>query len=191
MRHTTSKSALSALLVLALALGAAPLAAQARVGADSATRLTRYGRDLLYGTALGLVWAGVDQWRNDPPEWPSDGSGYAKRAASDIGEFVVQETTTDLLAAALDRPLDYQRCTCREVGGRIGWALSNALTDPMPGGKRLLAIPRIVGAYAGSFAQASWRPAPKSGSRVTTAVINGSVSLLIGAGINLWYEFRP
>jgi hypothetical protein len=58
----------------------------------------------------------------------------------------------------------------------------------MPNGKHPLAVPRIVGAYAGSFAQASWRPS--ASNRARTAVVNGTVSLLIGAGINLFQEFK-
>jgi hypothetical protein len=59
----------------------------------------------------------------------------------------------------------------------------------MPDGTHPLAVPRIVGAYAGSFAQASWRPATPSG-RTRTALVNGTSSLVIGAAINLFYEWR-
>jgi predicted phage tail protein len=139
---------------------------------------------------LGFAYAGVDQLRNDPPEWGKGWHGYGRRLASDVGEFTIQETVTEGLAAAMNRPLDYQRCRCRPIGSRVAWALASSLTDPLPHGHRALAVPRIVGAYAGSFAQASWRPATTTG-RTTTALINGSVSLLVGAGINLFYELRP
>jgi hypothetical protein len=74
------------------------------------------------------------------------------------------------------------------VGGRIASALRNAVTDPMPNGSHPLAVPRIVGAYAGSFAQASWRPS--NGNRAQTALLNGTSSLALGALINLYHEFR-
>jgi len=161
-----------------------------RVGADSSTRAHRYVHDVLYGSLLGVAYAGVDQLRNDPPEWGHGWRGYERRLASDVGEFVLQETVTEALAAGMHRPLDYQRCQCRTTGSRIAWALASSVTDPLPHGRRALAVPRIVGAYAGSFAQAAWRPATTTG-RTTTALINGSVSLLIGTGINLFYELRP
>jgi hypothetical protein len=181
----------SLILVLLLALMMLPVSlhAQSRVGADSSTRTRRYRHDLLYGAALGFVYAGVDQARNDPPEWNGGVSGYGKRLASDVGEFVVQESVTDLIAAGMNRPLDYQRCACTDNGQRIGWALSSAITDPLPGGHRALAVPRIAGAYAGSFAQAAWRPATTQG-RTRVALVNGTTSLLIGAAINLYYELR-
>ncbi|HEV8233096.1 MAG TPA: hypothetical protein VGP84_00815 [Gemmatimonadaceae bacterium] len=179
-------SAVLAALLLILASQFAP--AQVRVGRDSSTRLNRFGRDLVYGTALGLAYAEVDQLRNEPPQWGSGWDGYRRRAASNIGEFVIQEGTTEALAAAMHRPLDYTTCPCRGTGDRLGWALWGSITDQMPNGKHPLAVPRIVGAYAGSFAQASWRPS--ASNRARTAVVNGTVSLLIGAGINLFQEFK-
>ncbi|MEP7002570.1 MAG: hypothetical protein ABI969_18915, partial [bacterium] len=107
-----------------------PCLAQSRVGADSAARLTRYGRDLLFGTALGFAYAGVDQIRNDPAEWGKGWPGYEKRLASNVGEFLVQETTTHILASALNRPLDYQRCHCHGASDRVEWALLASVTDP-------------------------------------------------------------
>jgi hypothetical protein len=177
------------LIALLAMFVAPPIVAQGRVGKDSSTRTTRYGRDLAYGSVLGLGWAGVDQLRNNPPEWGKGWRGYGRRAASDIGEFVIQETVTHIVAAQMDRPLDYQRCRCHHLSRRIGWALQAAVTDPMPNDTHPIAVPRILGAYAGSFAQAAWRPDTPSG-RTRTALVNGTVSLLIGAAINVYYEMR-
>jgi hypothetical protein len=179
------------LVVLAVvAISATPrtLAAQRRVGSDSATYINRYYRDLVWGTALGLAWAGVDQLQEDPEEWGKGWRGYGKRAASSVGQMVIQESVTHLLANSLNRPLDYQRCRCRHVSRRIGWALQAAVTDPMPDDTHPIAIPRIVGAYAGSFAQASWMP--HTTDRLQTALVNGTVSLAIGGVMNIYYELR-
>jgi hypothetical protein len=178
------------LLVTLLALSAAPqiLSAQSRVGHDSSTRTRRYLRDLAYGTALGFGWAGVDQLNDNPREWGKGWRGYGKRVASDVGEFVIQESVTDVLAAAMNRPLDYRLCHCAPMSRKVGWALRAAVTDPQPNGSNPIAVPRIVGAYAGALAQASWRPA--TNSRARTVLVNGTVSLLIGAGINIYDELR-
>jgi hypothetical protein len=177
----------SLLAALALTIAPAVVQSQVRVGCDSSTRLNRFGRDLLYGTGMGLIYGEVDQLRNDPPEWGKGWEGYRRRAASDIGEFVIQEGTTEALAAGLHRPLDYEPCPCRGAGNRLRWALWASVTDPMPNGRHPVALPRILGAYAGSFAQASWRPAS---NRLQISLVNGTVSLLIGAGINLFHEAR-
>jgi hypothetical protein len=179
------------LLVAALvAISSMPhtLLAQRRVGSDSATYINRYYRDIAWGAALGLAWAGVDQLQEDPEEWGKGWRGYGKRAASSVGQMVIQESVTHLLANSLNRPLDYQRCRCRHVSRRIGWALQAAVTDPMPDDTHPIAIPRIVGAYAGSFAQASWMP--HTTDRLQTALVNGTVSLAIGGLMNIYYELR-
>jgi hypothetical protein len=174
--------------VMALLLAATTAGAQWRVGSDSATRWTRFGRSLAYGTAMGLGFAGVDQARDEPAEWGQGWGGYGKRAASNVGEFIIQEGVTEGLAAAMRRPLDYHRCHCGSTMKRIGWAVWGAVTDQMPDGTHPLAVPRIVGAYAGSFAQASWRPSDSD--RGSIALWRGTTSLATGALINLFYEFR-
>jgi hypothetical protein len=178
-----------ALTIVLVIAAASQGGAQARVGSDSATRLLRLGRDLAYGTAEGLAFAAVDQARDVPSSWGRDLDGYRKRALSNVGEFWIQEIVTEGLAAAMDRPLDYTPCRCANIGDRAEWALKGAVTDQMRNGTHPLAIPRILGAYAGSFAQASWRPA-EGANRTRAALLNGTVSLAIGAVINLYYEFR-
>jgi len=177
-----------AIALAAIVLAATSAHAQWRVGRDSATRWTKFGRSIAYGSVLGLAYAGADQARNQPVEWGDGWSGYGKRAASNVGEFVIQEGVTEGLAAAMRRPLDYQVCHCGNTMKRIGYALRAAVTDHMSDGTNPIAIPRIVGAYAGSFAQASWRPS--SSDRTKVALLNGTTSLGIGALINLFYEFR-
>ena len=181
---------LAAAMAIVLPLTAHPLRAQVRVGSDSSTRLQRFGRDALYGTAEGLAFAGLDQLNNDPPEWGGGAEGYKKRALSNVGEFYIQEGVTEGLAAIMKRPLDYRRCGCRDASRRIGWALQAAVTDPLPNGTHPIAWPRIIGAYAGSFAQASWRPTNGGRSRNSVALLNGTESLGIGFLINLYHEFR-
>src|SRR5690349_9695829 len=123
--------------------------AQSRVGPDSTTRLRRLVRDLEYGTIEAVGFAAIDQARDNPVEWDRGLRGYGRRVASNVGEFYIQEVVTEGLAAAMNRPLDYLRCTCRNGAGRVAWALRGALFDQLPHGKTSLAVPRIVGAFAG------------------------------------------
>lgn len=179
-------------VVAALAVLPATAAAQSRVGRDSASRWTRFGRDLAYGAVAGLGYAAIDQATNSPTEWGNGWSGYGRRAASNIGAFVIQEGVTEGLAAAMNRPLDYMRCKCKETNSRIWWAVEGAVMDQMPNGTLEIGVPRIVGAYAGAFAQSTWRPAGSvSNSRAARALVQGTTSLALGAAINLYYEFRP
>ena len=187
-RNTRSLAVRAACTVVLVCSAASPMIAQVRVDNGRHTRWQRFGRDMGYGIAEGLAFAGLDQALKQPKDWDSGGTGFGKRAASDVGEFVIQESVTEGLAAALNRPLDYTRCGCRSTGSRVGHALALSVVDQMPDGHHALAIPRIVGAFAGSFAQASWRPGPSS-DRTRVALGNAATSLAIGAGINLFHEF--
>lgn len=178
------------LFVFAASLGLAQAApAQSRVGADSSRRIDRLERSLAYGTVEGFGYAGMDQYRLSPPEWGTGWHGYERRLASDVGEFWVQEVAMEGLAAVMNRPLDYTRCRCRDFGGRMVHALRGALFDQMPRGREALAIPRIVGAYGGAYAQTTWRPGGSS-SRANLTLANGTTSLAIGALIDIYHEFR-
>jgi hypothetical protein len=172
-------------LLVALSLLGAPLAAQVRVDHGKHTRLQRFARDAAYGTAEGLAFAAFDR---RPTEWGTGTVGYEKRAASNVGEFLIQEGTTEGLAAAMKHSLDYTRCACRAPLPRIGHALLGGVLDEAPSGAYALAVPRIVGAYTGAFAQSTWRPQPGT-SRARLVLANGTTSLAIGMAINLFHEF--
>jgi hypothetical protein len=95
------------LIVLVAALGFANQAsAQSRVGTDSSTRIRRLERDLSYGTIVGFGYAGIDQLNLNPPEWGTGWPGYGRRVLSNVGEFWVQEITTEGRAAVMNHPLD-------------------------------------------------------------------------------------
>ena len=144
---------------------------------------------MAYGSILGVGFTAVDQWQNDPPEWGRGWPGFGRRLASNLGEFYIQEGVTEGLAYVMDRPLDYTPCKCTETGDRVIWAVQGGYLDELPNGQRVVAVPRIVGAYVGSFAQAAWRPSHQN-NLMTTALVNGTVSLGIGALVNMYYEFR-
>jgi len=159
-----------------------------RVGRDSATRLTRFGRAVGYGAIMGVAYAGVNQINDQPTEWGRNWNGFGKRVASNLGEFLIQESVTDGVAAIMKRPLDYTPCRCRGTADRIGYALGGAVTDQMPRGKHPIAIPRILGAYAGAYAQSTWRP--DSRSRLEQTLLNGTTSIAVAGLINLCHEFK-
>jgi hypothetical protein len=153
------------------------------------TRLARLGHDLTYGTAMGFGYAAIDQANNQPSEWGGGWPGYGRRASSNIGEFWIQEITTEGLAWAMNRPLDYQPCKCRGFWPRFNHALGGAVLDQKPNGGQALAIPRIVGAYGGAYAQSTWRPSG-SRSRANLVLTYGTTSLAFGVLINMYHEIH-
>ena len=189
-RRLSQLATLLLLLVSVFLVGmATPAAAQSRVGRDSSTRVDRYGRDLAYGVATGFGYTALDQLRNKPEEWGKGWPGYERRLASHTGELLVGETTTEVLAALMNRPLDYQSCRCVATDARVRWAVISSFTDLTPTGGRALAIPRLVGSFAGSFAQATWRPDSEH-THLRSALTSGATTLLIRSGLNIYREFR-
>lgn len=155
---------------------------------DKPTEWESGGRSRAYLTSLvgpGAllsvgVTTGIDEARDDPPEW-----GFGKRAASNMGRQVVQETVRHGLAAALSRSVVYQPCECNAFIPRVAHAFVETVTDRSREGKRMVAISRFAGAYAGAAAEAQWRPdrsSPEILATATSAIIYGGIG-------NLWREF--
>jgi hypothetical protein len=44
--------------------------------------------------------AGIDQWKDKPPEWEQGASGYGKRFANIVGQYSIQRSVTFGLASA-------------------------------------------------------------------------------------------
>ena len=164
-------------------------AAPARSDADEpVSRLGQYEHSVLRGVVVGAAEAGVTQLTNDPEEWGRSWRGYGHRAAAIAGGAVVHATVLHGLAALLDRPAAYAPCGCAPRSRRIARALAGAVIDTRPDGAREVAIPRITAAYLGAYVQSTWFP--DHHHRARDVLVNGTISLAIGALLNLVQERR-
>jgi hypothetical protein len=141
-----------------------------------------FGTGALVSTAASSA---IDQISNDPEEWGDGADGFLKRVASNAGRRVVQESVRHGLAAAMDRSVQYERCTCTDAGARLGHVLVETVTDRDEAGHRMIAIPRFAGAYAGAFAEHIWRP-NETGVEIFTT---GLSAIVFGAVGNFSKEF--
>ena len=180
---------LSLVVFIAAVASVRPLAAQSRVGPDSADRLTAYGRNMVKMSIGGLGYATWDQFTNNPRQWDHSWSGYGKRIESNVGATAIQDTVTEGIAYVMDRPVTYSRCKCTGTSNRVTWALKGTVTDQMPDGSAPIAVPRIVGGYVGAYARTTWFPSNTGNSRATRTLIDGTTTLAVSAVINLTYEF--
>jgi hypothetical protein len=129
--------------------------------------------------------SGIDQLRNDPPEWGKSSSGFGKRVASNAGSRAVAVTTRHALAAVLDRSTVYARCRCTDAGGRFSHGIVGAFTDLDSHDRRVFSEPILAGAVAGAFAPLIWRPSYSAG----TAAENVAISYGLSAAGNILREF--
>ena len=165
-----------------LALGAGDVRAQARDdGAEwtRAGRLRAYAHDLYGpGALIGVAAASaIDQVREEPSEWGDGAEGFGRRAASNAGTLVVQETVRHGVAIALGRSTRYHPCNCRGAASRVRHALVESATDRDRSGRRALSVARVAGAFAGAYAQPLWRPDLGTGE----AALRAASSLAFGA----------
>jgi hypothetical protein len=87
-----------------------------------------------------------------------DGKELSTRIAAGATQHVAEISVRDGLAAVMHRSTDYhyQFCECKGFGPRVQHALIETFTDRRADGSRALSVPRIAGAYAGSFAGLAW-----------------------------------
>ncbi|HEX9105831.1 MAG TPA: hypothetical protein VF832_01350 [Longimicrobiales bacterium] len=170
----------------------APAPASLADSTPAPARRRQFGFDGYVHDILGPgAWVGVAaggaiaQVETSPTQWGTGASGFGKRVASSAGQLIAQETVRHGLAAVLDRSTDYQRCRCKDFGGRVGNAFTETFTDRDREGHRAFSVPRIAGTVAGSFAPLLWWP----GATVKGSETAAGVSLLLTLGGNVVSEF--
>ena len=137
---------------------------------------------------LGIgVAAGIDQHKNDPPEWGQGASAYGKRYASRFGQYGIEQTVTYGLSEAFRLDTGFEKSNRTGFGPRLKDALVQNITSRTRSGKRIISAPRLAGAYVGGIIPAvTWYPSRfsyKDGLR------EGTYSLAIGFGVNVLREF--
>lgn len=140
---------------------------------------------------MRLAWsgasAGIDQWRDNSPEWGQGMKGYGRRYASGLGQNAIQQTVAYGLDSALGLDTGFQKSKREGALSRFKDALMQNVTSRTKSGKRVISVPRFAGAYTGAIvAREAWYPerySYKDGLR------SGTRSLLSGFAINLAREF--
>jgi hypothetical protein len=133
------------------------------------------------------VSAGLDQWRDLPPEWGQGIKGYGKRYASGFAQNTVQQTVQYGLDEAIGVDTSFERSKREGFLPRVKDALIQNVTSRNRNGNRVVSIPRFAGIYTGAVvSRETWYPdryTYKDGLRSGTGI------LLTGFGINLVREF--
>lgn len=100
----------------------------------------------------------VDQVRNEPTQWSTDGSGYTRRFASAYGQLAARNTIHEGLAAASGFDLRYAPCQCKGVFRRTGHALKMSFVTASRSGRMTLDVPQLAGAYGSGMISTYWYP---------------------------------
>jgi hypothetical protein len=153
------------------------------------TRFTRYLKSTVgpFSLLRTAASSAIDQWDDSPEEWEQGAKGYGRRFASNCGKNMIRQSTQYGLSEALRLDTGFEKSKRKGFWPRVGDALVQNITSRNRSGKRVVSVPIIAGAYAGSIIPAeTWYPdrySYKDGLRW------GTYSLATGFGINLIREF--
>jgi hypothetical protein len=144
-------------------------------------RLTNYLHNLAGPGAFAAAIGGglVDHLRQKPTAWNEGTDGLARQIASRAGQAAVTVSVRHGLAALMHRSTDYQPCDCHGFGHVIEHALLETFTDRREDGTRALSVPRLAGAYAGSFARMTWEPGHDAGRVAMSTTMSLGFSALL------------
>jgi len=139
------------------------------------------------GTFGSLFFAGIAQWRDDPPEWGQGmhgfgrrfGTRYAQGIAKSTGEFVFGEVFRE----------DPRMLPSTKAGfwGRSLHALVNPLVVEVP--KKRFAVSRLAGALSSGFAGRAWYPDRLNSIGQAFARSGSAMGGYVGS--SFFTEFRP
>ena len=185
------------LLFWAVSLCPSTLNAQAPLATDQYAPLSVREKGKVFGQriispaslAKSAFTAGIDQWRDSPPEWGQGMAGYFRRYGSKNGTRSAENGIGFLTAAALHQDPRYFRSGETGVWRRTKYALERTVVTRRDSGRQTIAIWNISAHYGAQFVSNTWRP-----DRVTPVpdtLARGSISMGYDAASNLLKEFWP
>jgi len=155
-------------------------------------RWHRYWKDTILSPGLYFAAAGAAsgaQLGNDPPEWGQGVEGYAKRSASLLGTFVLQETIHQGGAALLGYDPRYQNCACKGFFSRSGHAIKWTFLTRNTKGAARFNLPLAASAYGSGMLSMYWYPARFN--PLSDGVRLGNQQMGFEVGVSLLREFTP
>jgi hypothetical protein len=140
----------------------------------------------LFSSAFG---AGIDQWRNLPPEWGQGSEAYAIRFASSEG-FTAAHNAIGLgfdIAFHLDPR--YRRMPEGRFGPRLWNAVSQTFIANKDSGGKTINVSEIAGNFGAGFVSNAWHP--EGYNSTGDALTRGALGLAYHSAKNVLREFLP
>ena len=138
------------------------------------------------GPAFG---AGVNQLRNEPPEWGQGASGYGYRFASGYGRMIIGRTIRFGVAAVDHEDPRFEPSNETGFWPRARFAVVHYFVSRTDAGTPIPAFSRFAGLYGAAFIANEWYPASRANT--THALLRGTTALSSGLGWNVLKEFWP
>jgi hypothetical protein len=132
--------------------------------------------------------AGIDQWRNSPPQWGQGWGAYGERFASREGQFVAANSLAALGNAALHYEVRYDQCNCEGFWARTRHAIMrNFLTYDRSERELRPQWGLYGGSFGGGVISTAWKPHPRNAFAEGGRAVAGQVAW--GSLLNIFIEF--
>jgi hypothetical protein len=162
---------------------AQPLSAKAKLEyrlRKIASPMTQFG---------AFTGAALNQWRDEPGEWGQGWDSYATRVGSAEGVSVAYNGVGAVSDLVLRLDPRYRRMPEAKVQARIWNAISQEFLAYRDSGGRMINVSTLGGSYGAGFIANSWEP--PAHSKVSDALIRGTLSIATHTGGNVAREFLP
>jgi hypothetical protein len=134
--------------------------------------------------AKRMFAAGVDQLRDNPPQWDDGWAGYAERLASREGQFISANTLAMLGNAALKYEPRYDQCGCSGFWRRSRHAIvRNFVTYNRSEQQLRPQLGLYAGAFGGGMISTAWKPDPHN------VFVEGALGMAGQAGYGALWNF--
>jgi len=133
--------------------------------------------------------AGLDQWKDKPPEWEQGALGYGRRFANILGQYSIQRTVTFGLASALHEDNRYFNSGKRGLWPRTGYALASGMLSRHDNGSLHLSISQVGGVAGGAFLSRFWLPSSQHSAG--DAAVSFGITMASNMGFGVVKEFLP
>src|SRR5215471_6658546 len=108
------------------------------------------------GTFGSAFFAGIAQWRDDPPEWGQGMQGFGRRFGTRYAQGIAKSTGEFVFGEVFREDPRMLPSTKAGFWGRSLHALVNPLVVEVP--KKRFAVSRLAGALSSGFAGRAWYP---------------------------------
>jgi len=154
-------------------------------------KLQRTLRQTVGIRAIGnrLFFAGFDQLRDSPEEWPQGLEGFGQRVGNRYGSMAIRNSiqlTGDLAFRTEPR---YDRCDCIGAGPRSLHAVRRMFVARRDLGGEVVNVPRLAAAYVTPMITHEWLPARYD--TTSRKLLSGTSTIGFQAASNLLREFWP
>ena len=141
------------------------------------------------GYAKAGFSAGLDQWKDKPPEWEQGASGYGKRFANIVGQYSIQRTVTFGLASALHEDNRYFNSGKRGLWRRTWYAVTSGILARHDDGSRKVSVSQLGGVATGAFLSRFWQPSSQHSAG--DGAVSFGITMSTEMGFGVAKEFLP